>query len=301
MLVAGVQWARAITAVDVARLGCARAMVVAGIGWVSANSLVAATSPVAAPPMAAANTAGVATPLPAASPMRPPSDPNSLWRIVHEKCVPAQAGDGKPGPCELVDPQRRYVVLKDIRGDTRFLLLPTDPISGIESPALLQSGVPNYWQPAWAARQYVEARAGRAIPRELLGLTVNSVFQRTQNQLHIHIDCVNPALHEALVKHAEEFSERWPARPVVLVNRSYYVMKITTPDVGTDPFQQLAQRLSHPAADMGGQSLSLIGARFADGRPGFYLLDSPAGIHGGTSEDALDRSCAVLHASQHPE
>jgi CDP-diacylglycerol pyrophosphatase len=225
-------------------------------------------------------------------------DPTILWRIVHEKCAPVQAEEGRPGACQLVDLDGRYAVLKDLHGDTRFLLLPTDPVTGIESPALLQPDVPHYWQAAWTARRYVEEKAGRPIPREAIGLSINSVFRRSQNQLHIHIDCVSPQLQKALQTHAREISEQWSAKPMELAERSYYVMKITGSDVGTDPFHRLAQRLTHPETQMGGQSLSLVGAQLADGKPGFYLLDSPAGIRGATSEDVLDRSCSLLRATQ---
>ena len=50
---------------------------------------------------------------------------------------------------------KRYAVLKDLHGNTRFLLLPTDPISGIESPALLQPGAPNYWQAINGAADHI--------------------------------------------------------------------------------------------------------------------------------------------------
>jgi CDP-diacylglycerol pyrophosphatase len=224
----------------------------------------------------------------------PQTNPNVLWVIVHGKCVPTQAAEGFAGPCQFVDLDAHYAVLKDLHGNTRFLLLPTYPISGIESPALLQPGAPNYWQAAWTARKFVEEKAGRAIPRDQLGLAVNSAVGRSQNQLHIHIDCVNADIRAGLQAHEHEISDKWPGRPLVLADRRYYIIKLLGPDLGTDPFRRLAERLEHSAADMGEQSLSLLGAEFTGGKPGFYLLDSPAGIHGATSEDVLDRDCKVL-------
>ena len=31
------------------------------------------------------------------------ADPDALWRIVHDKCVPDQEQNGDPAPCALVD------------------------------------------------------------------------------------------------------------------------------------------------------------------------------------------------------
>jgi CDP-diacylglycerol pyrophosphatase len=220
---------------------------------------------------------------------------NALWRIVHDQCVPMQVGQGRASPCRFVDLAGRYAVLKDLHGRTQFLVLPTDRITGIESPELLRPGSPNYWQAAWVSRRYVEENAGQAIARDGIGLAINSAYRRSQNQLHIHIDCVRASLHAALEAHEQSISERWPQKPVMLAGRAYYVMKILRADMdGVDPFVRLAQRLANPATQMGGQVLAAVGAQFADGTPGFYVLDSPAGTQGATSDDILDRSCDLL-------
>lgn len=223
----------------------------------------------------------------------PLTDPDSLWKIVHGNCVPRQESQGDPGECRLVDLAGRYVVLKDLRGNTRFLLLPTDRITGIESPLLLQPGAVNYWRAAWEARRYVEERAGHKLPRDMTGLAINS-RRRSQNQLHIHIDCVQPDLRRALRDHAAEISEQWSQRPLWLAGHEYYATRIVGAQLSTEPFKRLAQRLGDPALEMGRQSLALIGAVFSDGRPGFYLLDSPAGERGATVDVVLDRSCRLL-------
>ena len=98
------------------------------------------------------------------------ADPNALWHIVHDLCVPDMKASGLPAPCTAVDMNGRYAVLKDIRGTTQLLLIPTDRVSGIESPKLLETGAPNYWQDAWSAKPLFEKRAGQQVPREDLGL-----------------------------------------------------------------------------------------------------------------------------------
>src|SRR6202012_6000231 len=72
------------------------------------------------------------------------ADPNALWHVVHDLCVTDAKVSGSPAPCSKVDLTRRYAVLKDIRGDTQLLLIPTDRVTGIEDSQLLAAGSPNY-------------------------------------------------------------------------------------------------------------------------------------------------------------
>src|SRR3979411_1261557 len=57
------------------------------------------------------------------------ADPDVLWQIVSQKCVPNQQQRHAPAPCEKVDltrgVERGIAALKDIDGDTQFLLIPT--------------------------------------------------------------------------------------------------------------------------------------------------------------------------------
>src|SRR5579864_9069445 len=73
------------------------------------------------------------------------ADPDALWRIVHTLCVTDMRLSGNPAPCTRVDLAGRYAVLKDIRGQTQLLLIPTDRLLGIESPQLLTPGAANYF------------------------------------------------------------------------------------------------------------------------------------------------------------
>jgi len=226
------------------------------------------------------------------------ADSNRLWRIVHEDCEPTQQRLGQPGKCQLVDLSDHYAVLKDLNGDSHFLLLPTDRITGIESPALLAPGAHNYWQAAWQARHFVKEHAGAAVGRDLIGLSINSARRRSQDQLHIHMDCVEPRLRAALVAHEAQIGTQWSGRPLRLAGHDYFVLKIKAADLDAiDPFRLLERRLPDPARQMADQVLSVVGAQFSDGAPGFYVLDSPAGEHGATSDVVLDRSCSVAKAT----
>ncbi|HVC56053.1 MAG TPA: CDP-diacylglycerol diphosphatase, partial [Stellaceae bacterium] len=91
-------------------------------------------------------------------------EPMELWRLVNGACVPDQQQHDNPAPCALVDLHQGvaagYVVLKDIRGTTQYLVIPTARVTGIEDPKLLRPGMPNYFADAWRERAFSE----RAVP-----------------------------------------------------------------------------------------------------------------------------------------
>jgi CDP-diacylglycerol pyrophosphatase len=228
------------------------------------------------------------------------ADPSALWRIVHDRCVPDEEKSHDPAPCALVDlsagEARGYVVLKDLVGATQFLVLPTARVGGIESPALLAADAPNYMQDAWAARRFVEARAPRPLSREDVSLAVNSVFGRSQNQLHIHVDCINLDVRAALARHLDAVGEAWKPFPETLSGHAYIARRLLASDlVGVNPFLLLAEAGPDARAHMGDYTLFLAGASFA-GKPGFILLADRANpLRGdfGSSESLQDHACAL--------
>ncbi|HUO12926.1 MAG TPA: CDP-diacylglycerol diphosphatase, partial [Caulobacteraceae bacterium] len=154
------------------------------------------------------------------------ADPNALWNIVHGKCAPNESATGKAAPCLAVDLAGGYAVLKDIRGRTQVLVIPTARITGIESPALLDAATPNFLADAWAARRFVERLAGRPIPRDDLALAVNSMDGRSQNQLHIHVDCIRADVRDYLATHAAAIARDWSGPDAVLRGHNYKVMRL---------------------------------------------------------------------------
>ena len=225
-------------------------------------------------------------------------DPNALWRVVHSLCVMDIKVNGIPAPCSAVDLHRGYAVLNDIGHATQLLLIPTDRVSGIEDPKLLAPSSVNYWQAAWDARRLFEVRIGRLVPREDIGLAVNSAFGRSQNQLHIHIDCVRTDVQQVLRVNEERIGFRWSSLAVALVGRHYRVMRIQGADLGSrDPFRLLAGGDAIAHADMGRETLVVIGYSTSNDKPGFILLSHRAEsttfdrAHG---EDLLDHKCETL-------
>jgi CDP-diacylglycerol pyrophosphatase len=226
------------------------------------------------------------------------ADPSALWHIVHERCVPNEQAHGHPAPCALVDLAQGYVVLKDTIGATQFLVLPTARISGIESPELLAPDAPDYMQDAWAARRFVKSRAPAPLSRADFSLAVNSVFGRSQNQLHIHIDCLRPDVRDTLSRHLAGISDAWQSFPTALAGERYIARRLLAPDLsGTNPFLLLADSSPGVRAHMGDYTLVIAGASFA-GKPGFVLLADRADLlrsNPGSGEELQDHACALAH------
>jgi CDP-diacylglycerol pyrophosphatase len=226
--------------------------------------------------------------------------PSALWRIVHDQCAPDQRDHGAPAPCASVDLSDGVAILKDIHGVAQYLAIPTRRIAGIESPAALDPALPNYWAAAWAARGLLDARLGQRLPRDAVGLAINASSRRSQDQLHIHIDCVAPEVRDALAGWRATAGAAWRRLPFLLNGRRYWARRLDSPDLaGVAPFRLLAEGVAGAREAMAEETLVVIGASFAPETPGFVLLaDRADASGGGHGEDLLDAACAVAGPPQ---
>jgi len=219
-------------------------------------------------------------------------NPSALWQIVHGKCAihPEKA----PVPCAVYDAKGGYAVLHSLEGRGQYLLIPTVRMAGMESAGLLDPKTPNYFADAWAQRQRVSMDYGVSVPREDLSLAINSVLGRTQDQLHIHIDCVRGDVKRALAAHLPSVGEEWAYFPVALAGRRYRARWIEGDVISGSPFRLLAASLPDPAAEMGSHTLVMVPEMRA-GRPGFVLLDDHVhGLDRASGEVLQDHACGVL-------
>jgi CDP-diacylglycerol pyrophosphatase len=232
--------------------------------------------------------------------------PDKLWRLIHDRCMPAAVRSVlPPAPCTEVDASHGkaggYVVFKDRAGLYQYLILPLARITGIESPKLLAPDSPNYFADAWTARLYVEAALHAPQPRDVLSLVVNSAFGRTQNQLHIHVDCIRPDVHAALRRLLPTIRTTWHPleTPLPPNGHLYQAMWIGGRSLHVNPFKLLASAL--PEGDsMARHSLILVGAYSPDDKPGFILLSGhvdPARHDRGNADALQDLGCALATGS----
>jgi CDP-diacylglycerol pyrophosphatase len=234
--------------------------------------------------------------LAAGGPVR--ADALALWRIVHGQCVPSFLARHDPAPCQVVrlagGEPAGYAVLKDLEGATQFLLIPTRRVTGIEDAALLAPGSANYFAAAWREIGLVSARAHAELKRDDLSLAVNAVAGRSQDQLHIHMDCVRADVRAALHRLAGGIGSSWAPLPGPVGGRSWRAMRIDGETLdGANPFALLA---SGAGGEMGRHTLVVVGMVFAGGVPGFVLLDGSSDVlrgDFGNGESLQDHQCRV--------
>lgn len=229
--------------------------------------------------------------------LRAESDPNALWVVVQSCVSQAQSGHLMPGSCVAVDQRDHVAILRSIEGREQYLLVPTKRVTGIEDPYVLEPSAPNYWVLAWsAALRYLPTDVRK--DRTRIGLAINSVYGRSQNQLHIHISCIKPSATSVLDSMQQRIGSAWTAPIVPLGGHAYRAMRISGETLGAaNPFA-LAAKLPGAAGHMDAHTLVLVGTAWDKGtHPGFYLLDDVAQ---GTGDDAdrghgealLDEDCA---------
>lgn len=232
-------------------------------------------------------------------------NPHALWQIVHGQCVPhAEQHDGT-GPCAVVDENAGYALLKDLRGPLQYLLIPTARIHGIESPALLAPNAQHYVALAWRARWVMAKRFGHPIPDDDILLALNSHYGRSQDQLHIHISCIDPGVKKQLERNKAAIQRYWHLLPVRLAGHRYIARRVSPAELRTTGAVHLLAHYDDARRHMGAYGLALTDV---DGI-GLVLLathvDRPIGNFGSTEE--LDsHACHLLpgiknfHTRPHP-
>lgn len=236
----------------------------------------------------------------------PPAHANgqALWKIVHGQCVPGQKTAGRPAPCVKVDltegEARGYAVLKDRHGAEQYLVMPTIDITGIEDARLLNPGGPNWFADAWAVKPWVDALVGRPTPRDWMAVSVNSPYGRSQDLLHLHVDCLTPQAREAIDAVAPQLGPSWSKKPVEIAGHRYLALRMEGETPSADPFHLLAAGAPGARRRMGAWTLVMAGAEIA-GRPGFVLLAGRADPRHGefaSGEVLQDHDCALARGAK---
>jgi CDP-diacylglycerol pyrophosphatase len=226
---------------------------------------------------------------------------NALWELVHNICVPGQSMRRDPNPCLEVDltggMENGFAILRDPRGGTQFLLIPTASISGIESPAVRNPNGTNYFALAWEVRTRLDDTLHLTIPRDDIGLAINSVVSRSQDQLHIHFSCIRADVWETLHEHEREIGNQWAPFNFSLVGHRYTAMWVSGEHLKPhNPFRLLAEGLPDAARDMGNRTLVVVGLTRTNGTKGFIILAGQVNKDHGdlaNGEELLDNACHI--------
>lgn len=214
---------------------------------------------------------------------------DALWNIISQQCIPNQQQHNSPEPCLKVDLQQRYLVFKDAKGPLHTLLMPTDKITGIESPKILENGAPNYFQDAWDNRHYLLDETTKPVKDDDLVLAINSRYGRSQNQLHIHLSCLRPEVYQSINQLADKVTDQWQPFGAEILGHKYLAIKVSAQE---NPFSVLAAYVKAQGDEMENFGL----ARVVTAKGEVVLLANPRQLLGGnqgSAEEMLDYSCSL--------
>ncbi|AGW94735.1 MULTISPECIES: CDP-diacylglycerol diphosphatase [Cupriavidus] len=220
---------------------------------------------------------------------------DGLWRNVQQRCL-ASAPASHPD-CAQVDRSRGLVLYKDAIGVSHYLVIPAHPVTGVEDGKAWDGAGANPWAFGWEARGIVGQALGKAVPDDMLGLAINSRSSRSQDQLHIHLDCISAAARALVNGGSGAIGTGWTAlrhdgKPV----RAKFV-PASTPVLTVDPFLLVRNGANDgAAAPPPDRGIFVTYVRDRQGRTGFVVVDQPvdktAGSNGHAS-DFLDRRCRL--------
>ncbi|NWB87239.1 CDP-diacylglycerol diphosphatase [Pseudomonas gingeri] len=218
---------------------------------------------------------------------------NALWQIVSQQCVPHQQDAQNPAPCLRVDLQQHVALLKDRQGPLHDLTIPTERVTGIESPLLLEDNAYAFFASAWQQRGRLSAEAGKPIKDEFLSLAINSPYGRSQGQLHIHLACLRPGIYQQLVEQAPRVTQAWQPLAVRLNGHEYLAKRLNGQDLKQEnPFKVLGEYARQQGDSLSHYGLALVVAPGGD----LLLLAnrlSLVGFSRGSAGEIQDYGCAL--------
>lgn len=223
------------------------------------------------------------------------SDPTRdvLWMAL-KTCVLAKTLANRTFPClavDLGDKERPGTAVLRAPGEpTHIVVMPTDTVSGLESAPLRGPRGVAYWKAALSARHFVVDSLKNRVPEADIGLAVNSARGRSQDQLHIHLDCLRPKVLDALDAHGRAVGKVWAPFPVPLAYDRFHAMRVRAADVET--FNPFAAITTLPGRrDLTRTTFAAVSTRPGDPEPGLILLAYRG--RQASAEDIMDHGCAI--------
>ncbi len=227
------------------------------------------------------------------------SDRGALWGVVRA-CLATHALTGAAFPCLDVDVRdgadRGFVVLRPPVGAPDTVLVPTRRVVGVEDPWVVDPDAPNYFAQAWRARSFVAAlSAGDGRERDA-AVAVNSEPLRSQDQLHIHIGCLDPEVGKALAPFiAAARVGEWKRAAPPEFGGEFWILRTGRSSLdGVDPFRLVGEGPAATARERARTSIAVT-KPWIGGRREFVVLASRNG--GVRAETVVDLACAAAKAS----
>jgi len=229
------------------------------------------------------------------------ADRDQLWPVVRT-CASAHRLLGAAFPCLAVelpgdDLDRGWAVLRPFRRDD-LIVSPTRKSVGVEDPFLQSAAAPNYFAAAWRARAFLKGPDGGPPARDEVVLVVNSKRARSQDQLHIHVGCLQPDARRTLAAEAQRMPlGQWTRVGAVLPHQVYFGERVREADFERlNPFRIAAQGFAGAAENPGGLMLMTVGASVR-GEDDLLILALFEGVRGDVrhsgAEGGLDKRCTA--------
>ena len=223
-----------------------------------------------------------------------------LWLVV-QACVADARLTGSPFPCLLATTtggeERGYVVLRKPFGPPDTILAPTRRVAGVEDPWLRSGEAPNYFDAAWRARPLLRGADGETPAPRRFALAVNPAHIRSQDQFHIHLGCLSPAVERWLGPATANLPVRtWTRLDAVMTGAAFWAFRTGRSDLsGVDPLKLAAEGLA--GRTQAPSRLALLIAQIPGGDGEIVALATSASasgsLGGASAESLLDLACAA--------
>jgi CDP-diacylglycerol pyrophosphatase len=225
--------------------------------------------------------------------LAPNAGRDAYRQIVQDQCVTNWTQHHNPYPCEKVflaeaeTDSTGYALLADPDGGAHYLLIPTQTMTSTENGELLDPNLPNYFADAWDGRYLLSNFIGHAVPRIDVGLVVTTPASRTQNQFHIHIECLRQDVVGALSATADKVTDVWS--PVTVAGFPFQALRLPVQGLeGSNPFELVAKLSPDARHHVGSYTIVVAGVQYRSG-PGFIVLTGT----GPSGDLLLDSGCMV--------
>lgn len=214
-----------------------------------------------------------------------------LWNIVNERCGTEK--DPKKD-CMVINRDEGFVMFRDRHGPVQTLTIPTEKVTGVEDPKLLQENARNYFYDSWTHRSMLDEQNQRQIDPQYLSFSVNSSFGRSQDQLHIHNSCLREDVYGIVEKYRQNIGSQWTVLPEKLLGHTYIAQKVKVADLqNTSPFKNLQSYVAtQKKAHIGQYGLAMVSAKDGD----IILLASKVNVkelNQGSVEEIQDTHCKM--------
>ncbi len=231
--------------------------------------------------------------------------PRTLLWAVDRACTLDARVTGRPYPCASVvqagPDGPGHVILMAPMGRTHMVLVPTRRIQGIEDVVTADGLGNGYLSEAWAARSRVGQALRRDLPWQATGLAVNSGLTRSQDQLHVHVDCARKAVLAALASQLGGIpSDGWREGGFVYRGHPFWARRVGEGSLSRlDPFR-LASEIPEVRSQPHSVTMAVLGVEGDGHRTVVALvgLSDPWQDRGQfTAEHLLDHTCADVGAT----